>query len=316
MKEPSTIGAPPGDDRGWVPRTPGEARRSHLESAAWRRTLVWGLRNIPVTWQQASMPLWSAFFYAQVPHIRRAVELNLTELLGLHGPRLKLVAFRTFTNYCRCVASAYRLHAGAPLSIPVETQGLERLQRALSGGRGVILATGHLGNWQLGPYLLAQHQLPPVLVVMNQEPDQGAQQVEAGLRDQRWRIVYTRRSPLLGLELRAALERGELVGLQMDRPPSAEAGVRVRCAGKEALFAVGPAQLARACGVPVVPVFFPLDGSAVRIVVEEPLWATSTGDRRADLLELTQRLADVYARQIRAHPEQWFNFYDFWGAAP
>ena len=300
-------------ESGWVPSTPGEARRSHLESAAWRRALVWGLRNVPVRLQQATMPLWSAFFYAQVPHVRRAIELNLTRLLGVSGARRQLLAFRTFTNYCHCVADAYRLHAGAPLSLPVETHGLDHLRSALSEGHGVILATGHLGNWQLGPYLLGEQELPPVLVVMNREPDQGAQQVEAGLRDQRWRIAYTNHSPMLGLELRAALERGELVGLQMDRPPAAEGGLRVRCAGGEALFAAGPAQLARSCGVAVLPVFFPRRGATVRILIEEPLRSRRTDDRQADLLDLTQRLADVYGRLIRTYPDQWFNFYDFWG---
>jgi Kdo2-lipid IVA lauroyltransferase/acyltransferase len=310
----------------WVPKTPGEARRSHLESAFWRRFLIWGLRNVPMRLQDASMPLWSGFFYLQVPHIRRAIELNLRRLASAGGARRQLLAFRTFTNYCHCIARAYRLHAGAELSLPVETRGLEHLQAALAGGSGVILATGHLGSWQLGPYLLAEHRLPPVLVVMNQEPDRGAQQVEAGLRDQRFRIVYSNHSPMLGLELRAALGRGELVGLQMDRSPNAgeaaargrrasasEGGLRVRCAGGEALFAAGPAQLARSCSAPVVPVFFPMEGGKVRIQLEEPLWSKRTADRQADLVELTQRLADVYGRMIQTYPDQWFNFYDFWG---
>jgi KDO2-lipid IV(A) lauroyltransferase len=151
-----------------------------------------------------------------------------------------------------------------------------------------------------------------MLVVMSREPDPGAQQVESALRDQRWRIVYNNHSPLLGLELRAALERGELIGMQIDRPPG-EGGIRVRCAGGEALFAAGPAQLARSCNVPVLPVFFPLEKGGVHILIEEPLWSRRSGDREADLRELTQRLADIYGRLIQRYPEQWFNFYDFWG---
>ncbi len=296
-----------------VPRSPAEARRSHLESAAWRRTLLWGLRNVPVGVQHATMPLWAAFFYAQVPHVRRAIERNLERLIGVRGLRRRRAAFRTFTNYCRCVANAYRLHAGAELRLPAVVSGLERLRRYLDAGQGLILATAHLGNWQLGPYLLAHHGLPPVTVVMNAEPDAGAQQLEAALRDQRLRVVYAGQSPLLSLQLRAALARGELVGLQVDRPPPGT-GLRVPCAGREASFAAGPAQLAWACGAPIVPVFFPLEGRGVRIMVEEPLVPERTGDRERDVRALTARVAALYAQMIRAYPEQWFNFYDFWEA--
>jgi Kdo2-lipid IVA lauroyltransferase/acyltransferase len=294
-----------------APRTPAEARRSHLESEAWRRLLVWGLRTVPPSVRRVSMPLWSAFFYAQVPHVRRGIERNLARLLGLRAPRLQLAAFRTFTNYCRCVANAYCLHAGLPLRVRAAIPELTALRDALRAGRGAVLATGHLGNWHLGPYLLGQHGLPPLTVVMHQEPDAGAQRLEETLRDQRMRVLYSGQSPLIGLELRAALGRGELVGLQMDRP-SLGGGQRVWCAGGQALFARGPALLARTCDAPVVPVFFPLDGAGVRILVEPPLWSRQSADRDADLTELTARLAAIYARCVYQHPDQWFNFYDFW----
>jgi lauroyl/myristoyl acyltransferase len=296
-----------------APHTPAEARRSHLESEGWRRVLVWGLRIVPPSVRRASMPLWAAFFYAQVPHVRRGIERNLERLLGLRAPRLQLAAFRTFTNYCRCVANAYSLHAGVRLHVSVAVPELAPLRELLGAGRGAVMATGHLGNWHLGPYLLSQHGLPPLTVVMHQEPDPGAQRIEESLRDQRMRVLYSGQSPLISLELRAALGRGELVGIQMDRP-SLGGGLRVSCADGQALFALGPALLARACDVPVVPVFFPLDGDGVRIVVEPALWSRRTADRDADLAELTGRLAAIYARHIRRHPDQWFNFYDFWSA--
>jgi len=296
---------------GAAPHTPEEARQSHLESAAWRQMLLWGLRNVPVPLQRASMPLWAAFFYAQVPHVRRGIERNLARLLGLRAPRLQIAAFRTFTNYCSCIANAYRLHAGAPLTIPALTTGLEGLRDTLAAGRGAVLATGHLGNWHLGPYFLGQHDLPPITVVMHEEPDPETQRIESSLRDRRMRVVYSSHAPLLTLELRSALLRGELVGVQMDRP-SLGGGMPVTCAGRRAVFALGPALLARACDVPVFPVFFPLDGDGVRILVEPPLWSRHTTDRGADHAELSERLAAIYARMIRRYPEQWFNFYEFW----
>lgn len=298
---------------GRVPLDPGEARRSHLESVFWRKALLWGLRTVPPPIQRASMPLWSTFFYLQVPHVRRAIEGNLQRLLGLSTPHKQRAAFRTFTNYCQCIANAYSLHAGSELYIPARLSGMEHVVDNLAPDRGGILATGHLGNWHLGPYFLARHGLPPVTVVMGREPNAETQQLESLLRDRRMRVVYSDASPMLTLELRAALRRGELVAFQMDRP-TAGGGLRVPWAGGEATFAMGPALLARACEVPVFPVFFPMEGSAVRILAEPPLWVRRTRDRRADHLALTCELARIYERMIRRFPEQWFNFYDFWAS--
>lgn len=298
-----------------IPLTPAEARQSHLESAFWRRTLLWGLRTFPPSVQRASMPLWAAFFYFQVPHVRRAIESNFERLCGLGTPRKQAAAFRTFTNYCRCIANAYLPYVGLEPELEVEVQGVTHLREVLRPDRGAVLATGHLGNWQLGPHYLARHGLPPVTVVMHEEPDPGAQRIEAVLRDRSMRVAYPKQSALLSLELRAALQRGELVAFQMDRPTT-DGGLRVPFVDGEASFAAGPAHLARTCEVPVVPVFFPLDGNRLQILVESPLWAERTADREQDLLELTTRLADVYARVVRRHPEQWFNFFDFWSASP
>lgn len=294
-----------------IPNTPAEARKSHLESVFWRRTLRWGLRTIPPRVERASLPLWSGFFYLQVPHIRRAIHANLRRLHGLRSPRRDLVAFRTFTNYCGCVAQAYRYYLGEDPTLEADVVGLENMERALDGGEGAVVATGHLGNWQLGPHFLSQHGFPQVTVVMEAEPDAGVQRMEQASRDQKMRVVYPRQSPLLSLELRSALRRGELVGFQMDRALD-DRGLRVPCAGGAATFAPGPALLARVCQVPVVPVFFPLVRGRLQIDIQPPLWAEHTNHRDADLLELTTRLAAVYSRQVRRYTDQWFNFYDFW----
>lgn len=298
-----------------IPHNPTEARASHLESLFWRRALLWGLRAFPHRVRQASIPLWAAFFYAQVPHGRRALESNLGRLLEVGSPGRELWAFRTFTNYCRCIANSYGHLLGQELELSRPISGLSNLRAALAHGRGAVLATGHLGNWHLGPHFLRDDGLPPVTVVMHQEPDSRTQQLEQRVRDSRMTVVYSGRDPMVSLSLRGVLARGELVAFQMDRGPGDGAsGIRVPCAGGEVTFAAGPALLARVCDAPVVPAFFPLEGDGVRTILEPPVWAPRSADRRRDMYELTARLAGVYERMIRRYPDQWFTFYDFWGA--
>ena len=76
----------------------------------------------------------------------------------------------------------------------------------------------------------------------------------------------------------------------------------------EAAFPLGPFLLARASGVPVVPAFCVL-GSDRRYTVRvgEPMRVEAEGERAA-----LKRWVGVVERTVRAHPEQWFNFYDVW----
>ncbi|MCA9672786.1 MAG: lysophospholipid acyltransferase family protein [Myxococcales bacterium] len=291
-----------------LPRTPAEARRSHLESAAWRRVLVGGIRLLPPSIVRASLPGWAAFFYPQVPAVRRAIRANLLRLGASSSPlSLERRAFGVFERYVETVANAYSYYVAGRMAERAPTRGLEHMRAALDGGRGAVLVTGHIGNWQLGPALLGRDGFPPLTVVMAQEPNAQTQQMERALRDRRVRVVYPSETPMLALALRARLEQGELVAMQIDRP-AGERGLRVPLLDGFARFAAGPALLARALDVPVVPVFFPLrrDGR-VETLIERPRF--SSGARSQDG-ELTAGLAALYERYVRAYPEQWFNFFD------
>jgi KDO2-lipid IV(A) lauroyltransferase len=46
---------------------------------------------------------------------------------------------------------------------------------------------------------------------------------------------------------------------------------------------------------------------------EEPIEVPHTRDRAADVGRATAALVAVYERYVRRWPEQWFNFFDFWG---
>ena len=113
------------------------------------------------------------------------------------------------------------------------------------------------------------------------------------------------------------LRRGELVGMQMDRVAGGPQ-VMVPFCGKPAPFPLGPATLARATGTPLLPTFIIADANRINCTfkVEAPIEVAHTRDRNADVREATERLVAVYERYVRAYPEQWFNFFDFWNPPP
>jgi KDO2-lipid IV(A) lauroyltransferase len=151
-------------------------------------------------------------------------------------------------------------------------------------------------------------------MAMAEEPNAALAAFEEQFRS-KFRIVYTTRSPFATLELAKILRRGELVGMQLDRHLGGPHVMLPFC-GAPAPFPVGPATLARATGCPIVPVFM-LAGRDRRdctFYVERPIEVAHTRDRAADVREAMARTVEVYERYVRRHPDQWFNFHDFWKA--
>lgn len=293
----------------------GRAFRHRFEGPFFRGLLLGGLRHIPPPLQRLSMPLWAGLFCAALPAARRAARGNLDQVLGPAPPwRRHWRGFRLFLNYAQMLADVYGLHLGRP--IPTVSQGREHLLGALREGRGVIALSGHLGLWQLAPFLAQTHDLPPFVMAMAEEPDPRVQAFEARLRG-RFRVLYTTASPLATLEMLAVLRRGEILGMQMDRHLGSHLAPFPFC-GRPAWFPLGPATLARLSGAPLVPTFFVAQPEgpgrrrgAVQLV-EAPIYVRQSGDRDRDVLEATARVVAVYERYVRRYPRQWFHFFDFW----
>jgi KDO2-lipid IV(A) lauroyltransferase len=298
------------------------AEPHRLHTAAWRRALLWGSTTLPPSARVATMPLWAAIPFVLVPRARRQIIRNLEHILGPAAPPVAAArAYRVLLSFAQSLANSYAAHGGRGLQVEPELHGDARLGAARAQGRGVVVATGHIGPWQLGPYLLEQAGHGPVVLAMAREPDPGAQRVEEILElRRRFRVVYTD-APLASLELLRVLREGGVVALQMDRPPPAAAAARPGHGGRvvisffdgQATFAAGPAALARAAGAPLVPVFLLARGPRrVSVEIGTPLEVSHSHDRSADLARAMRTLVLAYEACVRAEPYQFYNFHEFW----
>jgi KDO2-lipid IV(A) lauroyltransferase len=295
----------------------GQAFRHRFEGPFYRRLMMFGVKNFPHPLQRATMPFWAGIFYVLVPRARRAVEHNLERVAGPLSPlEAKARSFRLFVNYAQSITNMYCLHHGQAVPVEAITVGQEHIFKLQAEKHGAVVVTGHLGFWQIAPILMQRKSYPPLTMAMAEEPNQGTGEWERQFRD-KFRIVYTTRSPFASLDLAHVLRRGELVGMQMDRS-SGGPHVWLPFGGGPAPFPLGPATLARATSSPLLPTFIIADPDRRRCIfhVEPPIEVPHTSDRDADVRTATQRVVAVYERYVRRYPEQWFNFYDFWNPPP
>ena len=247
------------------------------------------------------------------PAERARVRANLARVRPGAGPaeRERLVD-EVFRHFAICFADLVSTNRreSRPERLVARIEGDAHLLAANAEGRGLVLVTAHFGNWELGGRLLASRLGRPTHVVVAAEADPG---VERFLRGGPGPVRFVRRSdPTAVLPLVGALRRNEVVALQGDRALGSRGDACVDFFGAPAPFPLGPFVLARAAGAPVVPAFCLLDRELRYTVVMAPAIHVRAGEESAALAEWV----GVLETMVRRAPEQWFNFFDVWSAAP
>jgi lauroyl/myristoyl acyltransferase len=248
-------------------------------------------------------------------HVERAAG-NMRRVLGPTAPEreVRRRVRQAFGNYARYMIDLLWMSTSTATDreAAVTLVGWEHIEAALARGKGMLLVTGHVGNWDLPAAVMAGRGYPVNVIVETLEPPAWNERVQ-GIREH----VGLRAIPMEsgGRELYAALRRNETVAVVFDRPLTT-GGVPVIYFGAETRVPEGIARLALRTGAAVVGAVGqrPAGGGSGRIVgeISPALVATPTGDRHYDVQALTQAMMTWLEARVRQHPSQWFMFRDFW----
>ena len=260
---------------------------------------------------------WGGLFYLLLPGVRRAVRANIRVVTGRERVvRLVFATFYKFSLNWTDIMLMMRLSGRELDRLIGERTSSRPLDDALTAGSGAILISPHLGNWELGGMGLAAKGYR-INVLTFREPDEKVNELRAADRERRGiNFIYVDRndtSPLAIIEAVTALRRNEVLALLGDRDGSSHTAL-FEFFGRPVQIPVGAAYLALASGAPVIPVFVPLVGGRYSTIMEEPiLFQGGRGEHERAIRAGTERLLAVFERYIRAYPDQWYNFYDYWG---
>jgi predicted LPLAT superfamily acyltransferase len=198
-----------------------------------------------------------------------------------------------------------------------EENGIEHIRSAAASGRGAILLTAHLGNWEVAAGLLGEAGQKLAVVAYRGDHEKVTRYMERaqGLRP---RVIEVGSDVFSSLEMLRSLRSGAVLAVQGDRPIDRHV-VRVPFLGHEAPFPVGPFLLAAVSGAPLIATFsLQVAPATYRFFAEPPLQLRFRRDqsRDAQLRTWVEQYVFQLEGLVRRYPYQWFNFYEFWDAAP
>ena len=191
--------------------------------------------------------------------------------------------------------------------------GREHALAAGAGETGALLISGHFGNWEMGG-LVSGHLFGGIGVVARPLDNPALDARLCALRALTGNtVIYKQRA--LQQVLRALHERRS-VAILIDQNLQA-GGVFVDFFGRPASTTSVAAALALKTGACLVPGFAELLPSGrYRMTYARPIRPEPSGDRRADVLRLTQRLSAVIEAAVRERPEQWLWLHRRWKTQP
>jgi len=237
--------------------------------------------------------------------IRRDVSVdNIVRALGVTPGEASAIARRSYQNLGRSLmefASMRRWSRQRVLSV-VEVSGLEHARTALAAGRGLVMLSGHIGNWELAGAALAASGLP-INFLVGEQTNARVDDVINDLRRTQKIGIITRASALK--KVLVTLRRNEVIALLADQD-ARKGGIVVDFLGRPASTVRGPAMFAIRARCPVVVFAVHREGTRQYAVLEPPLWPDPALDEEEAVRALTQNYTDCIARHVRAHPDEYF----------
>lgn len=258
------------------------------------------------------------FIAGSVLRVRRpVVDDNLAQAFPERSARWRRrVASRSYRHLAREAVATFRLGATSSEQVREATtvEGLEAFERARAEGRGALVVTGHLGNWEIGGAALAVRGVPVDAVALVQ----ANRLFDRDLVETRGRLgMAVIRRGAAAREVLRSLSRGRVPALVADQN-ARSAGVFVDFFGRPASTFRGPALFALKTGAALflgVALRSSRHPQRYRVVLEE-VTVERTGDLHADVVALTAAYTRALERWVRAEPAQYFWQHKRWKTRP
>lgn len=253
--------------------------------------------------------------YALSRELRNAMRGNLSPVTGLTGAKLSRLCHRNVSNFSKMLADYFYCTTGDPARIrPLlgEWRGIENLYAARERGRGTILVTAHLGNWELGGMLLALENMPMTVITLEEPSTELTKLRDEYRRKLGIKTIAIGSETFAFIEVINTLRNNGIVAMLVERPQESS-GTPVKFFGRETLFSSGPALLWQHTEATVLPAFVVQNNDGRYLSFIDPAVPMEQDDSpRETLANNTQRIAKIFETIIHNHPEQWYNFAPIW----
>lgn len=240
------------------------------------------------------------------------------EIHGYKPMQSWLAAYRNYFIFGQILLDRVALLSGVKTNFTIEHEGqAENLRTLKDKGKGSILLSAHLGNWEIAGQMLEVLDQKFNILMYDNEAAKMKSYLDGVMGKKTYNIIAIRDEDMSHLvELHSAFSNNEMVVMHGDRYLPGTPTIEKTFMGKKARFPVGPFLMAAKFGVPIVLVF------AVKETREhyhffalphiEVKRARGKEQLEKAIAEVSDKYVEAVENMVKKYPDQWFNFYDFW----
>ena len=291
------------------------------------RRLWWGLQaavflmcSLPLSFLPVKAgELFGLILYFLWKGRREIATDNLKKSVALHALSLSRspeeVIREHFKNLGRSFIEIIKIYYGRGRTILEKTviKGIDNFEKARARGKGVLIITGHCGNWELLA-ILASYKVSPTSVVVRPLNNPYLNAFLQTARSRFGNRIIDKKGALRAIL--ATLKNGGNVGILMDQAVLAEEGFVIDFLGRGAWTSKVPAMIARKTAAAVVPAFIRREGKGHEISIYPEVTLSSLSDYEHAVREDTQRFSRFIEDYIRQNPSQWLWVHRRWKRVP
>jgi len=192
-------------------------------------------------------------------------------------------------------------------------EGTEHIEKALSEGKGALIFSAHLGNWEMATAMVSR--IGKINVIARPLDNRLLENELLKIRNNLGaNVIYKQQAarPIL-----RALEDNAMVAILIDQNVVRNQAVFVDFFGKAAATTPSLAAFFLKTRAPIIPVFcYPAQSGRYRLMILRPLKIILTGNENKDVLKITQLCTKIIQDQIQENPKFWLWFHNRWKTRP
>ncbi|MDB5227946.1 MAG: lipid biosynthesis acyltransferase [Bacteroidota bacterium] len=253
-----------------------------------------------------------AFYYFLFSHKTSKPILSFYHKeLGFSKTESFLKLYKNYFKLGQTLIDKVAMMSGVKTNFTYHFDGRHHLEEIVKLGKGGLLLSAHVGNWEAAGQML-EHINTKVNIVMYDGEDENIKQYLNKVTGERtFKIIYVKNDLTHIFEIKNALAANEIVCIHADRFLPGNKTITSDFFDHKAHFPYGPFLLSLKMDAPTVFVFAFKETDMHYHFYSSDLnyYNKQNGDTEQTVLK--DFIADLEVK-VKKYPEQWFNYYDFY----
>jgi len=250
------------------------------------------------------------FFYYFIPIRKAVVKSNLQKAFPDKSKKqIDKIAKLNYVNFLKTMFDIFLIRKMTKEEILeiVDINGIEKLESLYAKGEGLVILTGHFGNWELGAVTLGFKMIDGVNVLTKPQRNPFVSEWMDNMRS-----AFGNRITNLGTGIRdlyKTLKQGGIIGIVGDQRGPRE-GTRVNLFNQPTAIYSGFAAIIAKSKSPVAVALIPRQSNDKYQI--DLIDLDYNAESSEAIIEITQKYISILESYIRLYPDQWFWMHKIW----